>query len=45
VRYVDGKKTETFIDVDQVIVKGNKEKDVQLQAGDVVIVKRNWYSF
>jgi protein involved in polysaccharide export with SLBB domain len=45
VRYVDGKKTETFIDVDQVLVKGNKDKDVELQAGDVVIVKRNWYSF
>jgi len=45
VRMVNGKRTDTYHDVDEVLEKGNTDKDVQLQAGDVIIVKRNWYSF
>ncbi len=44
-RYKDGKKTEEDHNVDDVLVKGNKDKDIQLQPGDMVIVKRNWWSF
>jgi protein involved in polysaccharide export with SLBB domain len=45
IRYKNGKKTVEDHDVDDVLVRGNKDKDVQLLPGDMIIVKRNWWSF
>jgi protein involved in polysaccharide export with SLBB domain len=45
IRFIDSKKTITDYDVDEVLVKGNKDKDVLLQPGDHIYVKRNWWSF
>jgi len=45
IRTVDGKKTVTNYDVDEVLVKGNKDKDVLLQPGDIIHVKKSWFSF
>jgi protein involved in polysaccharide export with SLBB domain len=44
VRYKDGKKTTENHNVDDVLVRGDKDKDVQLQPGDHIIVKQNWFS-
>jgi len=44
IRFVDGEKTDTIYDVDEVLVKGNKKKDVFLQPGDIVRVDKSWFS-
>jgi len=40
-----GKKTTVDINVDEVLVKGDKSKDMVLQPGDIILVKKAWLSF
>jgi len=46
VRYSEnGERQELVVDVEEILKKGNREKDVYLQADDMVIVPEKWISF
>ena len=45
VRYAKGERENRMIDVEEIMKKGDLALDVDLQAGDMIIVDQNWFSF
>ena len=41
----DGKKYETFVNVDRIMKRGEFEKDIPIQNGDWIIVTEKWINF
>jgi len=46
VRYKDGKRLpDQEINIDDIQIRGEQDKNITLEPGDMIIVKANWYSF